>query len=217
MFDLRFNHELVWHDDSRFYKPSFVCALPNAKENNVLTLDRNGIGELTHIENEKSFVRNGKRFAIPLQANASICAYEIDSSGDVLLTADRNGYLHRSSLKAAPKQRPSYRLSSCPIVESSELSHTKHVRIADIVVRTSDGRSDACPKKSFRSDESLQSDESNDWLQSGEKELDINEIRRNHKIKTHTLLNHRPLSFGSFDYQDCLADITFTNCYNYDR
>lgn len=212
---------MVWHDDSRFYRPSFVRALP--KENstgnyNILTLDRNGAGELTSIENEASFTRNGKRFSIPLQANASICAYDIDSTGDVLLTADKNGHLHKSSLKAAHEKRPTYRLSSCPLLESNELSHTKHVRIDDIVVQASDGQPDSADELSSnetsQSDWSLQLNRSNDWSTVQSDELDIHEVRRNYSIKTHTLFSTRSLDFGSFDYQAVLADITQTIEFN---
>lgn len=150
------------------------------------------------IENEKSFVCHGKRFTIPLQSNASVCAYDVDPSATVLLTADRNGYLHRSLLKCI-EDRPRYRLSSYPIRESKQLV-TKHARIDDMLVRSDDDK----PEPANELQESPRSDESG---------CSLFDIQQSFKIETNSILNHQSLIFGFSKRQSCLTDLTqgYTN------
>ena len=175
----------LFDDTGRFYRPHFVKGLPSSGY--CLTLNKDGVGELNQIKDKKNFQSNGQRFSIEVQPNSTICACEISSDGNLVLTSDKSGFLHLSSLDDLVNRTDGNRAT------------TKHIRINDIAHKSSNDLSDA--------DQST-----NDPLAEPASSFDLYE--RNFKIRPHFFLsqnlNNRLNRSG-----DILNEITFSRCYNH--
>ena len=117
-------------DESRFFRPYFVKSLAKSNHNNCIILDKNGVGELSNIQNNDSFRKNGQRFLIPLQLNTSIRSLDCTDDGNTLLTSDRNGFLHCTNLKSN-KSTSNLKTELNLLTQS-----TKHIEINDLAFKS---------------------------------------------------------------------------------
>lgn len=201
VYDLRAAKEMILFDQSRFYRACFVKSLSEFKSllgHNCLTIDNSGSVELSNvIDDVKSLLSYDERFSIPLCENATICAYDISAERNILLTADKNGFIHSTLIKddkltseQTPESKKGYE------EEVINEHFTKHLQIDnDLTFKSS---VDHSPKSTDKLNEPV---------------YDFLEPKRDLKVKPNYFLQY----FGCAAKNICddfLKEITFSKIYN---
>jgi len=98
IFDLRKNSQNTLFDTTRFYSANYVRGLPRSAF--CLTMNKNGLGQLNTMDHSNSFRSKCERFSIQLQPNSTICACELSSDSNSILTAEKNGKIRLTTLNS---------------------------------------------------------------------------------------------------------------------